>query len=323
MSPTGNPSVTVGIDVGGTKILGALLDEGREDPVLELDRVPTPAGGDEVVAAAVAMTRRLTPDGSTLAAVGMGIPGIVDRNGTLRFGPHLPGVTNFPFAQRLSEELNAPATTVNDASAAAYAEKLVGAGRGVDDVLMVTLGTGIGAGLVVNGQLVRGAYGFAGEPGHMMVDPNGPPCPCGRQGCWERYASGSGLGRLGRDAAVADRARRVVELAGGDAEAVRGEHVTAAGREGDAEALAILEEFGRWLGRGIANIVNIFDPALVVVGGGLITDAELVLESARRNYADQVMGAAWRPEVPIVAAELRERAGAVGAGLLALHDSTG
>ena len=134
---------------------------------------------------------------------------------------------------------------------------------------MVTLGTGIGGGLLQGGTLLTGAHGFAGELGHMVVDPSGPPCPCGRRGCWERFASGGGLGRLAREAAQAGQLPEVVALAGGDPEAVRGEHVTAAARAGDPGALAVIGQLGWWVALGLANLVAVVDPSMVVLGGGL------------------------------------------------------
>ena len=182
---------------------------------------------------------------------------------------------------------------------------------------MLTLGTGIGGGLVVDGQLVVGAHGFAGEVGHMVVDPSGPPCPCGQRGCWERFASGSGLGRLGREAAQAGRAPSLVELAGGDPEAVRGEHVTRAAAAGRPDALAVMESFAWWLGLGLANLVNLLDPEVVVVGGGLVEAGECLLGPTRRALSRLVQAGHLRPEVPVLPARLGERAGAVGAALLA------
>jgi glucokinase len=205
----------------------------------------------------------------------------------------------------------------NDATGAAWAEHAAGAGRGGTDLMLVALGTGIGGGLVRAGALDGGAHGYAGEFGHMVVDPRGPLCPCGKQGCWERLASGSGLGVLGREAATAGRAPRVVALAGGDPEAVRGEHVTAAAAAGDADAQAVMDRFGWWLALGMANLVAALDPGLVVVGGGLSEAGEVLLGPTRRAFADLVEGGARRGEVPIVAAAFGARSGAVGAALLA------
>ena len=250
-------------------------------------------------------------------AVGVGVAGLVDRAGVLRIGPNLPGVVDFGYRSELEALLGVPVVVDNDATTAMWAELQLGAARGATEAVLVTLGTGIGGGHVTGGVLQRGAHGFAGEPGHMVVDPRGPLCPCGRRGCWERFASGSGLGRLARDAAAAGRAGRVVELAGGDPEAVRGEHVTLAALEGDRGAIAVLREFGWWVALGIANLVNVLDPEVVVVGGGLAEAGDLLLDPVRDRFDELVLAPEHRPPVRIVAAELGERAGAIGARLLA------
>jgi glucokinase len=164
--------------------------------------------------------------------------------------------------------------------------------------------------------LVEGGGRFAGEIGHFVVDPSGPECPCGKRGCWERFASGSGLGRLGREQATAGRIPRVVELAGGDPEAVRGEHVSQAAAAGDDRAREVLVTFAGWVALGLANLASILDPEVVVVGGGLVDAGELLMTPVRRSFLDQVVGSDARPTVRIVPAALGPRAGAVGAALL-------
>lgn len=303
-----------GVDVGGTKILAVAVDTD-----LQPARVPTPRGGPAIAEAIVGVVTTLTgarPD-DPLAGVGLGIPGLVTRSGTLRVGPNVPGVVDYPFTTELAARLGVGVTVDNDANCATWGEHERGAARGASDVVLVTLGTGIGAGIVAGGVLQRGANGFAAEAGHMVVDPNGPPCPCGRRGCWERYASGSGLGQLGRAAALAGRADRVVALAGGDPENVRGEHVTTAAAEGDADALDVLAQFAWWVALGIANLVDLLDPEVVVVGGGLVEAGDLLLDPVRAAYPDLVLAGAHRPPARIVAAELGESAGAIGAALLA------
>ena len=202
----------------------------------------------------------------------------------LQSSPNVPDVIELDVAGRLAERLGRRITVGNDATCATLAEWTVGAGRGVDDLVMVTLGTGIGGGIVAAGRLVVGANGFTGELGHMVVDPNGPPCPCGRRGCWERFASGSGLAQLARTAAVGGRLRRVVEVAGGDPVLVRGEHVQAAAREGDLGALDVIDEFARWVALGLVNLTNALDPAAFVLGGGLAEGAELYLAPIERWF---------------------------------------
>jgi len=329
--------VTLGIDVGGTKILGVAMD--GQGAVLAEAKVPTPrhlapesgdaAGGPVVIEAIADVAGRLlealgaatTTTGGAVTAVGVGVPGLVDDGGMLRFAPNLPGGEGLDVAGRVAERLPGLRVVVeNDATCAVIGEWIYGAAAGATDAVVVTLGTGIGGGLVVNNRVTRGAHGFAGEIGHMIVDPSGPVCPCGKRGCWERFASGSGLGRLAREAAHAGRLDLVLRRAGGDPEAVRAEDVTAAAAAGDAGAQAVLGELGWWLALGLANLANLLDPSVFVLGGGLVDALDLVLEPVRSAFDDLVEGRERRPEVMICLAGLGEQAGAVGAALLARHD---
>jgi glucokinase len=281
--------------------------------VVDERRVPTPAGEDALLEAMATVALDV---GGGATGVGVGVPGLVDRDGVLRFAANLKGVDDFPIGAQLAARLGLPVRVDNDATCAAWGERQVGAAQGYDDVLVVALGTGIGGGVITGGVLHRGANGFAGEVGHMIVDPDGPPCPCGQRGCWERFASGSGLGRLGRLAAEAGKGARLLALAGGDAALVRGEHVSVAAAEGDPEALAVLGDFAWWVGLGLANLANVFDPQAFVIGGGLIEMGEMLLAPVRAAFASLVTGAAHRPEVAIVPATLGEHAGAIGAASL-------
>lgn len=309
--------LTVGVDLGGTKCLGVVVD--HLGSVVDEVRVPTPRGKEATldVLGDVAATLRDRQRGGTVLGAGVGVPGLVDADGILRFAPNLPGVNELPLAGPLAERLGLPVVIENDASCAGWGEREAGAGRGRAHMILVTLGTGIGGGIVLGGRLYRGHHGFAGEIGHMVVDPNGPPCPCGQRGCWERFASGSGLGRLAREAAVGARADRIVALAGGDPELVKGEHVTAAAAEGDAEALEVMASFGWWVALGLANLANAFDPQLFVLGGGLVEAGDVLLEPVRTAFRELLDGAEHRPAVEILPAQLGEHAGAIGAGLLA------
>jgi glucokinase len=311
-------STVIGVDVGGTKVLGLQL---RADGTVGAEaRLATPGGGEAVLDTIAEVVTRLGPT----TAVGVGAPGLVDQAGVLRFAPNLPHVVGLPVRDGLQQRLPGVTVTVdNDATCAGWAERVLGAGQGSLDLLLVTLGTGIGGGLVVAGQVAHGANGFSGEIGHMVVDVHGPPCPCGKRGCWERFASGSGLGRLGREAAEAGQAPRIVELAGGDPVAVRGEHVTAAAVEGDRAALEVIDSFAWWVALGLANLANIFDPECIVLGGGLVEAGGLFLEPVRAAFRDLVEAAEYRPNIRIVLAQLGERAGAVGAALLARDAAAG
>ncbi len=307
----------VGVDVGGTKLLAALVDTDDPSVVLAETRLPTPRGTSALLDAVVAAVGSVVDDGQV--PVGVGVPGLVDHDDRFRFGPNLPGVVDVALGDALRDRLGTAVVVDNDATCATLAEFRIGAGVGHADGVLLTIGTGIGGGLVVDGALRRGAHGFAGELGHMVVDPNGPRCPCGRRGCWERFASGSGLGRLSRDAALAGRLPAAVELAG-DPEAVRGEHVVVAARNGAPDAGEVLDEFAWWMGLGIGNLIDVLDPDVVILGGGVMDAADLLLDRVRRATRDQVVGADHRPEVPIEVAQAGERAGAIGAALAAAGD---
>jgi glucokinase len=307
------PARRVGIDVGGTKALGVVLDpDGR---VVAEARRPTPRGADSLeplLDTLVDLAREL---GAT-ARLGVGVPGLVTRDGVLRAAPNLDGVRDFAVGPLLAARLGHRVDVDNDATCAAVAEWRHGAAQGEHDVLLVTLGTGIGGGIISGGVVHRGANGFAGEFGHMVVDPSGPRCPCGRRGCWERFASGSGLAMLAREAATGHRLREVVRQAGGDPQAVRGEHVQTAARAGDREALAVIDEFGRWVALGLVNLTNAFDPGVFVLGGGLASGADLYLDPIRRWFGRLLYQPELRPLPRVAFATWGARAGAVGAALL-------
>jgi glucokinase len=305
------PSLAAGIDVGGTKCLGVVITP--DGTVVREEKWPTPRGGDAIIEVLAELADALRP----WDTLGAGVAGLVSRDGVLRAAPNLPGVRELAVRERLSAKLGAPVWVDNDASCAAVAEWRFGVAQGAHEVVLVTLGTGIGGGHVVEGRPARGANGFAGEPGHMVVDPNGPPCVCGGRGCWERYASGAGLIRFAREAAEGGRLDRAVDLAGGEVEAVRGEHLRAAALEGDHDARVVFDLFAWWVALGLVNLTNLLDPELLVIGGGLAEAADLYLDGVRRHVGELLYAPSHRPHPRIEVAHLGERAGAVGAALLA------
>ncbi len=279
-----------GIDVGGTKFLGVVVDE-RGEVVVEKRR-PTPHGGDAVVEALAEFAAELAP----YDTLGVGVPGLVTRQGVLRAAPNLIGAAEVQVGPRLRQMLGHAVAVDNDATCAILAEWQHGVAKGFDDVVLVTLGTGIGGGLVMGGQLQRGANGFAGEIGHMVVQPDGPFCPCGRRGCWERFASGRGLQML----------------AGGR----KGEDVVEAARAGDRESLVIIDAFAHWVALGLVNLTNVLDPACIVLGGGLATAPDMFLPPINREFLALIYSPENRPQPLLAFARLGERAGAIGAALL-------
>jgi glucokinase len=307
----------VGLDVGGSKILA--VRSARDGAVLDQVEASTPADDQDATLAAMVEAARslMTED---VLAVGIGAAGMVDvAAGVLRFAPNLAW-RDLAIAEHMQGALGVPCQLDNDANVTAYGEFRFGSGRGYRHMLLVTVGTGIGGGIIVDGRLFRGANGYAAEIGHIIVEPDGPACGCGNRGCWEQVASGSTIGRLGSQEARKDPEGVIASSAGGDPEAVTGRHVTDAARAGDAPAIGILATVGGRLGSGIAGLVNVLDPQVVVVGGGAVVAGDLLLEPAREAFIQAVEGSDRRPTVPILAAQLGTAAGAVGAAALALEE---
>jgi glucokinase len=304
--------------MGGTNIRGVLVDPSGQ--VAGSDACRRPADPVEMVDAIVGLVERLeTSVGSVVAAVGVGCAGTVDHQGVVHTSPNIPTLIEFPLAAELASRLRRRAVVENDATTATWAEMQTGAGRGLTDVAFVALGTGIGMGLVLGGELQRGANGFAGEAGHMVVDAAGPECVCGRHGCWEIYASGRALGRLTRQAAREGRVPAIVESVG-DIDSIESEHVSGLVAEGHPEALAVLDELGWWAGLGLTNLVNVLDVSAAIIGGGLSEMGEPLLSAIRRGFVGHQHDIGHRPAVSIELAIHGPGAGALGAAFLARHD---
>jgi glucokinase len=304
-----------GVDLGGTNLRVGVVD--ADATVVQQTRVPTPATLDGIVGAIASAVGELQPLRPGARALGVGAAGMVDRDGVIHYSPNVPAFLAAPVRARLEDALGIPVVVDNDANVAAFGELEHGAARGCRDALVITLGTGIGGGVVCDGRVLRGAHGFAGEIGHFQVDPEGPVCACGEPGHWEAVASGTALGALARAHAESGDAPSVVELAGGDPAAVEGTHVGDAALAGAADAIAIVREYAAQVAVGLVGLVNVFDSELVVVGGGLIELGDTLLDPMRAAFAGHLEGARHRPEVPLVAAALGGDAGLVGAARLA------
>jgi glucokinase len=291
-------SLTFGLDLGGTKCLGVAWQDGG---VVAQHRAETDtAGPGDVIELLAEVARHLSSAAGAPTAVGVGAPGLVTSTGHLARAPNLPGVQDLPLQPRLAGVLGVPVVVENDAATAAWAEFSFGAAADAGSMLAVTLGTGVGGGIVLGGQLVRGAHGFAAEVGHMTVREGGRPCVCGKRGCWEVYASGNALGRLARE-----------QLG------LSGEAATTAAMRGDVEALVLLTEYAGEVALGLGSLVEILDPEIVVIGGGLVEVGDALLAPIRSALPGFVYSWEHRKPTPVVAAQLGERAGAIGAALLA------
>jgi len=306
----------IGVDVGATKIAtGVVSPEGE---VLSRARFPTPSsrgGLLEILAQAIAKVSA----GFKVGGVCLGVPGLIlARENKVVFSPNLHAIEGIPLKDELEPRIGLPVSIENDNNAAAWGEFRFGAGSEARHVLFVGIGTGIGGGIVTYGQLLHGAQGAAGELGHVTVQATGPRCACGNRGCLEAFASGAAIGRRAREVATERPDSALGQLARAlDAERkVLGEDVTNLAREGDEAALSVLEDAGRWLGIGLAGFVNIFNPEVVVVGGGVIEAGELILKAARREVQLRSRSPS-RELVEVKEATLGPEAGVIGAATLA------
>ena len=311
----------IGVDIGGTKIAaGVVDDDGRI--VAKTKRKSVGLSVDELDAAVVDACRELA-DAYPVGAIGLAAPGFIGADqATVRFTPNLPW-RDHPLRDRVLAGLglDVPVVVENDANAAGWAEFRFGVGRDVQDMLLLTVGTGLGGAVVSAGRLILGAWGVAAEVGHMRVVPDGQLCGCGQNGCWEQYASGSALVREARAVAATDpeRAAAILSLADGDPDRIKGPYVTKAAIAGDPLAIALLADVGRWVGEGSATVAALLDPEIVVVGGGVAAAGDLLLLPAREAFATHLSARGYRPEARIELAAMGNEAGIVGAADLARH----
>lgn len=306
---------SIGVDLGGTKALAVRV---RDGVVVDQARFEMADGDDGISSKAIAAVRRVWTDDTD--SVGVGVAGLVRwPEGVFVWGPHVAG-TDVPLRDDLEATFGVPAVVDNDANMAALAEVQLGAARGHKTAVVVTLGTGIGGALVVDGRVQRGRS-FAGEWGHIQIEPDGLPCDCGRRGCWETVASGPALVRLAGEVVASDPEGPFAEMFASASNP--GEAITAAAAAGDETARQLVARVGAELGRGLTSLISILDPEVIVVGGGLGSVGELLLDPAREVVADSIHGGAHRVAPPIVAAELGGAANAIGAALMAYAGDAG
>ena len=314
-------SLTIGVDVGGTKIAGGVVDE--QGTVLEQLRVESPAQDPEAIEEAIAGLVARLRGRHEVTAVGVGAAGYIDSNRSkVYFAPNVAW-RDLDLRAELEERIDLPVVIENDANAAAWGEFRFGAGEDVDDLVLITVGTGVGGGLVLDSRLYRGAFGVAGELGHLRVVPGGRLCGCGNRGCWEQYGSGTAMVRAVREEAAGGSmlAQPLVERAG-SVEAINGPMITQAAQDGDPFAVDQLATLGRWLGEGVATLAAVLDPAVVVVGGGVAAAGDLLMTPLRAAFTRELTGRGHRPALEIRSAALGNTAGLIGAADLAREPGT-
>jgi glucokinase len=310
-------ALAIGVDVGGTKVAAGVVDEDG-NIVADLRRA-TPSSDASAVEQTIADLVHELRASHDVVAVGIGAAGFVDaERSTVLFAANLAW-RDEPLRDDVAKLVGLPVVVENDANAAAWGEYRFGAGRGEDHMVCVTVGTGIGGGVVLGGSLYRGRFGIGAEFGHMQVVLDGRRCGCGQVGCWEQYCSGRALLHEAREIADVqkDYGRRLLQLGDGHPEGIEAPEVTKAAVEGDPAALECFSVVGTWLGRGLANLAALLDPGCFVVGGGVADAGDLLLDPARRVFGQSLTGAGFRPRPEIRHALLGNRAGLVGAADLA------
>jgi glucokinase len=310
-------NLAIGIDIGGTKVAAGVVDEDGHVLATMKRRTPSRDPG-HIADVVVEIVGQLRAEHEVMA-VGIGAAGFVDtRRASVLFAANVAW-RDAPIRAEIASRLDLPLIVENDANAAAWGEFRFGSGGEQPDVVVMTIGTGIGAGLIFNGELYRGRFGIAGEPGHLRVVPGGRLCGCGNRGCLEQYCSGTALVRAAREVAEArpSDGARLLDLAHGDPANIDGPVVTKAAQEGDPAAIDCFDEIGRWLGQGLADLAALIDPGLFVIGGGVADAGDLLLTAARETYAASVAGRGYRPLADVVSAKLGAHAGLIGAADLA------
>ncbi len=309
-------TVAIGVDIGGTKIAAGVVSESGE--ILRVESEPTPQDATKIPPVVADLVDRLTGD-EQVAGIGIGAAGFVgeDRS-TVRFAPNIDWREE-PLGQQVRALVGLPVVVENDANAAAWGEFRFGAGEDTDDLLLITIGTGIGGGIVHQGQLFRGGFGVAAEIGHMRIVPDGILCGCGQHGCYEQYGSGSALVRDARERVSNDDpgAAALAALADGDLARITGPGVTRLAQEGDALAIELLADLGRWIGEGAAVLATILDPSVIAIGGGVAAAGDLILSHVVDAYETHLPARAHRPAAAVRLAALGNEAGIIGAADLA------
>ncbi|MFC2039636.1 ROK family protein [Chloroflexota bacterium] len=316
--------IALGIDIGGTKIMAAVADDGGK--ILGQSRVPTPsAKKPEPVMEAVyrAAEKAATEAGASLtevSAAGIAVAGVSNPAlGIIHTSPNLTGFTEFAISRAFEEKLGIPPYLINDANAGAVGEHVWGAGRGAQNLIFITLSTGIGGGIIIDGALYTGATGAAGEIGHMVLEADGPPCPCGNRGCWEQLASGTALACMARERIKAGALSNIIDMAGGNLENITAEAVGRAAATGDSLAGELMASVSRYLGVGLANLLNLFNPEIIVIGGGLSKIGKPLLEPAYAEAGKRAFTEPFRA-VKFAGAEMGDDFGVLGAAAHALEN---
>jgi glucokinase len=312
------------LDLGGTLIRTARMNPEGDIFAHVRESIDAAQGRDVTLPYVIDAIRRVAPtDGSPIKAIGVSAPGPIDPwEGTVINPTNIPGWQNLPLADMLSKEFGCPAWLGNDGNVAALAEQRFGAAKGVKDVIYLTIGTGIGGGIIVDDRLLLGARGLAAEVGHTTIQTNGPRCACGNIGCLEVMANGPAIARYAREAIQQGRQTWITDLVRGDLSQITARTVNEAAQQGDPVAIELYRRAGFYIGVGIVNLMHTFNPAMFVIGGGVTHGGDLLFDPIRTTVKERAMQQYW-VDVPIVPAVLGDDVGLLGALVLVLFQLQG
>lgn len=307
---------TIGIDLGGTKgFFGVVQEDGS---ILDVHKIASPHSWEDMKKEVAELTATYQSKYDDIVAVGFGIPGLIGTDGVAYHSPNFRSLNRVVAVRdEISEVLNVPVYVDNDNNCAGYAEARFGAAKESQVAICVGLGTGIGGALLIGGEVFHGAHGFAGDFGHSTIDINGPLCACGKRGCFEAIASGSALGRIGREYATRNMLPAVVQEAGGNIDDIEGIHVGKVAQSGKEEALVVMDEYAHNVARGLASLTESFDPDRIVITGGVVELGNILFAPLLKHFLDETQGDDRRPRPRIVPAHFGEKAGVIGAGAMA------
>ncbi|MDR3152030.1 MAG: ROK family glucokinase [Bifidobacteriaceae bacterium] len=311
---------SLGVDIGGTKIAAGVVNE-FGDILFEI-KESTPSGSASKIDQLVAKMYKACKESYPIEAIGISAAGFVSQDRkTVAFSPNIVDWVEYPLAENISNLIKNEVKVIieNDANCAGWAEYQFGAAKGKDDMIMLTLGTGLGGAIVSNGRLLRGHNGAAGELGHVRVVPHGQYCGCGLRGCWEQYASGMAMMKHAKSRATIEpeSAKQLLKLANGDINNITGELVTEASRLGDKLSIEMINTVGKWVGEGLGAMVSALDPEIIVIGGGMVGAGEMLLSSIRGAFRSHLFGRGHRTDPEVVYAKFGNNSGIIGAAGLA------
>lgn len=312
----------IAVDIGGTQIRAALYDPDGTIHRRAADLTAGHEGPDAVMERIERTIRRVWPADGQVTVIGVAAPGPLDhRSGIVFEAPNIPGWDHYPLRDIVQSRLGVPVLVGNDANVAALAEQRFGAGQERSNLIYITVSTGLGGGVIVNGELLVGAYGLASEPGHIKVEPEGPPCGCGDRGCLEALAAGPAIAREARRRLGAGESSRILELVHGDLDAISAKIVNQAAQEGDSLAVDVFRQAGTYLGIGLVNLLHLFNPDIVVIGGSVSKAGDLLFKPALEVVRQRCMTDRFWRDTPIVPAKLGDDVGLLGALALVLAKS--